>query len=239
MARRERTHYFTGLLALVALASFIMNLAVVGSIFNIASTERALLAWGAFAVTLAYRYSLRLMLAAGLLLLISYFAAAYNSQMGYHWLEFYNRPEHFLFLGLLVFLVPLYAKQSSHSNFPAVYRLVGALAFFISVLSLAEWGATSYLPWEEINIERFYEIAGLLVSAGAIWLGTIRSWSGLVNAGASFFVIFLFTRLYHWWWDWMPRYLFFAIIGALGIGLVLAFKRIRVSMVRLDNEVAA
>jgi len=56
-AQRERTFYFTGLLALVALASFILNLAVVGDIFNITSTERALLAWGAFAMVLAYRPS--------------------------------------------------------------------------------------------------------------------------------------------------------------------------------------
>jgi uncharacterized membrane protein len=54
-AQRERTLYFTGLLALVALASFILNLALVGDIFNITSTERALLAWGAFSMALAYR----------------------------------------------------------------------------------------------------------------------------------------------------------------------------------------
>src|ERR1051326_1199947 len=36
-ASRERTLYFTGLLALVAFASFVMNLAVMGSIFNINS----------------------------------------------------------------------------------------------------------------------------------------------------------------------------------------------------------
>jgi len=43
-------------------------------------------------------------------------------------------------------------------------------------------------------------------------------------------VVFLFTRLYHWWWDWMPKYLFFAAIGALGIALVLIFKRLRNQM---------
>src|SRR5881296_76942 len=47
-ARRERTLYFAGLMALVALAGFIMNLAVLGRIFNITSTENALLAFGAF-----------------------------------------------------------------------------------------------------------------------------------------------------------------------------------------------
>jgi ABC-type multidrug transport system permease subunit len=77
------------------------------------------------------------------------------------------------------------------------------------------------------------------VSAGAIWSGIVLGWNGIVNTGASFFTIFLFTRLYHWWWNWMPRYLFFATIGALGIGLVLAFKRIRSGMAPLKSEAPA
>jgi uncharacterized membrane protein len=238
-ARRERTLYFTSLLVLLAMASFIMNLVVVGSIFNIASTERAMLAWGAFAIVLAYRYWARLLLIVGLLLLMSYCAAAYTAQMGYHWLEFYDRPEHFLLLGLLVFAVPFCWKHSRHTDFPSTYRLVGALTVFTSVLALAEWGVPSYLPWELINIERLYEIVGLILSAGAIWLGIVRNWNGIVNAGAAFFAIFLFTRLYHWWWDWMPQYLFFAVIGALGIALVVAFKQLRGRMIHREIGFAA
>jgi uncharacterized membrane protein len=238
VAQRERTRYFTGLLALVALASFIMNLAVVGSIFNIVSTERALLAWGIFAMLLAYRYGLRLLLAVGLTLLMSYAAAAYTAQMGYQWLEFYDRPEHFLLLGLLLFVVPFYLKHPINAGFAPVYRLIGVLTVFIAALSLADWGAPSYLPWDTKNIERLYEIGGLILSAGAIWLGIKRNWNGIVNAGAVFFTIFLFTRLYHWWWDWMPRYLFFATIGALGIALVLVFKRVRGGMIQVDGALA-
>ncbi len=238
-ARRERTLYFTGLLALVALASFIMNLSVVGSIFNIASTERALLAWGAFAMLLAYRYGLRLMLGLGLSLLISYSAAAYTARMGYRWLSFYDRPEHFLLLGAVVFAASLSGRHVRNRDFPAVYRLVGALAFFIAMLSLADWGSSSYLPWSEVNIERLYEIAGLILSAGAIWWGIVRNWNVLVNTGAVFFTIFLFTRLYHWWWDWMPKYLFFAAIGALGIALVLGFKGLRGKLTHPEIEATA
>ena len=238
-ARRERTRYFTGLLALVALASFVLNLSVVGSIFNIASSERALLPWGAFALMLAYRYSLRLLLALGLVLLTSYVTASFITQFGYHWLDFYDRPEHFLLLGLLVFALPFYFKHRRNSDFPPVYRLVGALVFFVSLLSLAERGMASYLPWRVENIERFYEIAGLVLAAGAIWWGIRRIWNGMVNVGTVFFVIFLFTRLYHWWWDWMPRYLFFAIIGAVGVALVAAFKRVHRMLVRVENEAAA
>ena len=62
------------------------------------------------------------------------------------------------------------------------------------------------------------EFVGLLTTSGAIWLGIKRQWDGIVNLGSVFFTIFLFCRLYHWWWDWMPKYLFFAIIGAIAGG---------------------
>lgn len=59
IARHERARYFTGLMGLVALACFILNLQVLGEIFNIAATEKTLLAWGIFGMLLAYRYGLR------------------------------------------------------------------------------------------------------------------------------------------------------------------------------------
>jgi Predicted membrane protein (DUF2157) len=231
-AGRERTLYFTGLLALVAFASFVMNLAVLGSIFNIVSTERALLAWGAFALVVAYRYGLRLLLALGLLLLIGYGAAMVTAQFGYRWYDFDQRPELVAFLALLIFWAPSAIQHARHTDFPPVYRFVGAIVFFVCVLSLAEWGVPSYLSFRQQNIERLYGFVGLVTSAGAIWLGIKRQWNGVVNISATAFVIFLYSRLYHWWWDWMPKYLFFAVIGALGIALVLAFKRLRGQMAR-------
>lgn len=146
-AARERTLYFTGLLALVAFASFVMNLVVLGDIFNINSTERALLAWGAFAVIIAYRYGLRLHLALGLLLLIGYGAAMVTAQFGHRWFDFAERPELVAFLALLAFCAPRAIPHRRHSDFPPVYRLVGSIVFFMCVLSLAEWGVPSYLSF--------------------------------------------------------------------------------------------
>jgi hypothetical protein len=126
-----------------------------------------------------------------------------------------------------VFAAPLAIRHERHADFPAVYRLVGALAFFISVLSLAEWSGRSFLPLETKYAETLYEFVGLAAAAGGIGVGIARQWDGVVNTSSVFFTIFLFTRLYHWWWDWMPKYLFFALIGAIAILLMLAFKRLR------------
>jgi len=48
-----------------------------------------------------------------------------------------------------------------------------------------------------------------------------------VNLGAAFFTIFLYAKFVDWWWDWMPKYVFFFVIGFIAIGLLLAFRKIR------------
>lgn len=65
-ARRERSLYFASLIALVAVACFVLNLSVLGQIFNITPSPNAFLAWAGFALLLAYAYGLRLILVAGL-----------------------------------------------------------------------------------------------------------------------------------------------------------------------------
>jgi uncharacterized membrane protein len=73
-------------------------------------------------------------------------------------------------------------------------------------------------------------------TAAAIWLGIARGWTGVVNTASAFFVLFLYFRLYHWLWDLMPKFAFFAVIGAIAIVLVIAFKRVRG---RIKREAAA
>jgi len=226
-ALRERTLYFAGLMALISLGCFILTLSAIGRVFNIISTENALFAWGLFALLLAYRYGLRLLLAIALGLLVSFGSATLSGRFGYQWLDFSNRPENFVVLGLIVFAIPLFLVHRRRSDFPPVYRLAGLFVFYIATISLAEWAGQSYFPAGVKFIERAYEIFGLLSAGAFIAWGIRRHWDGVVNISSAAFVIFLFCRLFHWWWDWMPRYIFFAVIGAIAIALVFAFKRVR------------
>ena len=59
-ALRERSLYFASLGAIVACAAFVLNLTVLGKIFNITPSHNAFLVWGVFGLALAYRYSLRI-----------------------------------------------------------------------------------------------------------------------------------------------------------------------------------
>jgi uncharacterized membrane protein len=95
------------------------------------------------------------------------------------------------------------------------------------MLVLGNWGAASYLEVEPSLIEGAYQVLGFLVSAGAIWLGGRRQWNEVVNTGAVFFVIFLYTKFYDWWWEIVPKFVFFLIIGLTSILFILVMKRLR------------
>jgi uncharacterized membrane protein len=73
----------------------------------------------------------------------------------------------------------------------------------------------------------FCQIAGMVLSAGVILHGLRLGRNGLMNLGAMAFVVFLYVRLHSWWWHWMPKYLFFFLMGLMVIGLLLIFRRLK------------
>ncbi len=230
-ARRERTLYYAALLALLALAAFVADLSILGILFNLTPTPNAFAVWGFFGVALAYHLGVRLVLGFGLTSLLGWVAATTNLWRGWWWLDFDKRPEDFMLAGLALALTPVVLRHVKHNDFPAVYRLVGLLAFFIAQLFLSAEGGSSYLSsylaWASKPVEHFYQLAGVITSGAAVWIGIRNHWTGTINIATAFFTIFLFVRLVDWWWDWMPKYLFFLLIGAVALGLVAAFKRMR------------
>lgn len=226
-SRRERTLYFTALIGLVTFACFVLNLTMLGQLFNITPSPNAFLAWGAFALILAYVYGLRLPLAAGLICLIVFSAATLMSLTGAWWTGFVERPETILIPGVLIALAPLVLPPGGSGEFMGVYRLVGLLAVFAVILVLWQDGGESWLPFAHKTVERIYQILAFFAAGGAIWVGIRFDLRGMVNLGAAYFVICLFLKMVDWWWDWMPKYLFFFIVGAIAIALLTAFRKLR------------
>jgi uncharacterized membrane protein len=229
-ARRERTLYYTSLIGLVAFASFIMNMVVLGSIFNIAPSQNAFLASGLFALTLAYTYRFRLLLTAGLVCLLVYLAATLTAWSGPSWTACAERPEFFLLIALAVVLVPVIVPHRKLPDFPSVYWLVGLLVLFVALYVLMHESQLSLLPFGEKTIQAIYQIMAFAASGATIWLGIRHKLLGTVNSGSAFFAIYLFDRLVNWWWNWMPRYLFFFIVGLIAVALLAVFRKIRTRM---------
>jgi uncharacterized membrane protein len=226
---RESSGYFTKLAALVAFACFVINIYLLGQIFNITPSDKALIPWAAFAFLLAYTCDLRLLLAAGILCIIAWISARTGTWSGMYWIHFGERPENFFPAAAILFLVPSVIPHGRFTGFGPIYRVFALLTLFLPILVLSNWGGISYLDFEEDAIEGFYQVLGFALSAGAIWLGARRHWNEVVNTSSVFFVIFLYTKFFDWWWEIMPKYLFFLVLGLTAVLLLFIMRRLRAS----------
>jgi hypothetical protein len=219
--------YYTSLLGLVAVVAFIIELNALGSLMNLVPTSLALLGWALFAVLVAYAYGLRLLLGVGLLLMCVYTAAVWTAAGGGYWGDFMERSELLIPAAAVLYAVPWVTRGRDPHDFDFVYRVCGAatgltgLLIFSTSGHLCCWGVTYRVA------EVFCQIAGIVLSGGVIFHGFRLGRSGLVNLGAVAFVVFLYVRLHSWWWHWMPKYLFFFLIGLTAVGLLLIFRRLR------------
>ena len=227
LQRFDDSGYFTKLAAMVAFACFALNIVMLGQIFNITPSDKALLPWAALALLLAYSCELPLLLVAGILCLIAYIAARVGTWGGLYWLDFGSRPENFFLPAVLLFFFPLWVSHQRFGGFALLYRVFGLLTLFIPMLILGNAGELSYLDINPPIIKGFYQVMGFVFSALVIWLGVRRHWPEVVNTGITFFVIFLYTKFFDWWWEIMPKYLFFLVVGLSAVLLLLIFKRIR------------
>jgi uncharacterized membrane protein len=230
---RDETGYFAKLGAMVAFACFVLNISMLGQIFNITPSDKALIPWAALAFLLAYTCDLRLLLAAGILCMIAYVSARTGTWGGLYWLDFGRRPENFFPAAVLMFLLPQFVNHARFAGFAVVYRVFGLITLFLPALVLANWGQISYLMVDAGVVEGMYQLFGFVGCALAIWLGARRHWPEVVNTGLIFFVIFLYTKFFDWWWEIMPKYLFFLVLGLTAILFILVLRRLRTTNYKL------
>ncbi len=227
VARKEKTRYYTSLLALAAFSAFVLNVGVLGSLFNMTPSAGAILAWGLFAIVLGYRYRLKLELAAGLVLLVVFLATIIFEASGGAWVAVTERPEAFLPGALALLFIPVLWKHRNHAGFLPIYRLCGLGFVFVALLILGNEGQMTYLPFSKKAVEGIYQMSAFGAAVAAIWAGLRLRKPECVNLGSAFFAIYLFNRLFVWWWDWMPKYLFFLIIGIIALVLLAVFRKVR------------
>lgn len=232
---RDPSGYFTKLAAMVAFACFVLNLSMLGVIFNITPSDKALLPWAALAFLFAYTCDLRLLLAAGILCMIAFVSARTGTWSGMYWLDFGTRPENFFPAALGLLLLPRFVNHDRFPGFAAQYRVFGLLTLLLPVLVLANWGYGSYLAGNADLIEGFYQLAGFTLSGLAIYWGIRKQMGEVFNTGTVFFVIFLYTKFFDWWWESMPKYLFFLVLGLLAILFLLVIRRLRGALLQEEG----
>lgn len=225
--RFDDSGYYAKLAALVSFASWVLNIVMLGSIFNLTPSPNAFAVFALYGFLLAYLLQVRLLLAAALICSFIFIGAQFGTWMGSYWIYVGENPEHFFLPALVFFALPLWLNQARFHGFAAIYQLLSVVVFFIAVLILANWSMGSYLPWSTSFIEGCYQVLGFAASALLILYAMRQGAVNLMLAGNVFFALFLYTKFFDWWWDWLPKYLFFLVIGLTAILALMVFKRLR------------
>lgn len=225
--RLDSSGYYAKLAGLVSFVSWVLNIVMLGSIFNITPSPNAFAVFALYGFLLAYLLQVRLLLAAAIICSFIFIGAQFGTWMGSYWIYVGESPEHFLLPTLFFFALPLWLDQTRLHGFAAIYQLLSVVVFFIAVLILANWSGGSYLPWSPTVIEGCYQVVGFVASALLVIYGLRTGAANLMLAGNVFFALFLYTKFFDWWWDWLPKYLFFLVIGLTAILALMVFNRLR------------
>jgi hypothetical protein len=227
LADKEKHAYFSKMSALVCFASFVLNISMLGQIFNITPSPNAFVTFSAFAFLLAYTCNTRLMLIFAVGCACSFIAMRLGTWSGIYWLNFGERPENFFIPGILLFIIGYFGKHKQFNDFSSTYRITALMIIFLPILVLANWAQISYLTFPNEIIEGSYQTLGFTLSAALIWLGIKQQKSDVTNTANVFLLLFIYTKFFDWWWDLMPKYVFFFLVGLSALLALLVFKRIR------------
>lgn len=219
----ERTRYIAAVLAVVACGALVTQTVLLGEIFNLRSSPHPLLLWGVFAAAIGVPWRFVLPCALGVLSLVCYVAALTFWVSGFPWTMAIERPEPLMIAAAA--LMPV-ASRAPQELVPGV-RAVLLILILGPVLVLSAFAQPSLLPWTSSTIRIAYQIVGALAALVVLVAGVRRSLDDVILIGGLFAGVFLLTRFVDWWWDWMPRYLFFLILAAVALAWIWGLRVLR------------
>jgi hypothetical protein len=229
--RRERTLYVASLCAIVACGAFVTQTIMLGSSFNLRGSPHVLAWWGLFFLAIALPWRFAIPFLAGAVSLVAYGAALGMFVRGAPWQEFRGYPE--------TLLLPTCVALAVTVRVPLELRAWlrgGALVVMLgAILVLSAAGSASLLPVTARAAEIGYQIVAVVLAVGVIGAGLRSGWSETVTIGAVFAGLFLLTRFVDWWWDWMPKYLFFLILAAVALGWLWLLRILRQRLVEAQT----
>lgn len=230
--RARRSGPLPSIFATLAFAAFVLDLGALGWIFALTPTPEALLAYGVVAVALAYAYDARLLVAAGALCLGAWLGAMLVRLTGAWWQTFPERPESFLLAAWGVWAWAA-VPHRSRDGFPPVLRALAVGGTGLAFLVLGSVGDLSWIPADGRALEVTYQVVGFLLSATVAWLGIRRDWPEVLGAAGVWFGLTVLVKYVDWWWDWMPKYAFFLVLGLTALLVVFVIRRARTYARRL------
>lgn len=233
-ARRERTLYVASLFALVAYGTFWLAIGVLSWTVNMPPTPPYIWAGVLFGIGLAIPYRLPVILAFALAALAAAMAGTLFQIAGTEWTQAFERPDLLTVAGFSLLLLSR-ALGSVEPSFARVTRLVGFGVGLLGLFALAEVPVLSLLPLTRPVVGGIYQMLMLIASTAAIVLGVRRKWNETVMLASTLLSLFLLSRFVDWFYDLLPRYVFFLILAAIAFAWLLALKRLRARLARVSR----
>jgi hypothetical protein len=230
-AQRERTLYVASIFAMVAYGTYWLAAGVLSALLNVPVTAPALWGGALFGVALALPYGFRVIFAGAVLTLLVALAGSVFEAAAMPWTLVIEFPEIVTAASLLLAgLAPRVAGQQR--SFAAVTRGVALSVAFAGLLLLSVAGSASLLPTPSRVTEAIYQAVLLVASATTVTVGIRRRWPEAVYIAAAALTLFIVTRFVDWFWDALPRFVFFFLLAAAAFGWLIVLRRLRVRLGR-------
>lgn len=213
-AQVEKTRYVASLFAIVACGAFVLQVVVLGQIFNLRSSPHAVAVCALFALVVAIPWRFSVPFALGIAALVFYVPGLVLDLLGFSWTSVPDRPE-LLGASAAAGLLTLSRMPPELVTWGRPLLLTIALAVLLLMTTAVP---ATVLPLGDTAVEVLYQIVAVAVTVVLITVGLRRGLNDVVVIGSIFGGAFLLGRFVDWWWDWMPKYLFFLIIGVLALG---------------------
>ena len=220
--RIEKTRYVASLCAIVACGAFVLETVALARLFNLREAPHVLGFWTAFALSVAVPWRFRIPYALGVAALAGYLAALCFELFGLPWTHAVERPEAVMAAAAL-----LLVRHRAIEELAPVARAVLLVVGLLPLLVLSSVRGISLLPIDGDLARILYQILALGAACVVIGIALREGQFETLAIGSIFAGLFIVTRFVDWWWDWMPKYLFFLIMAAVAIGWLWALRLAR------------
>ncbi len=184
-----------------------------------------LVLFGAWGVCLAYRYRLVLPLLVGVVGVAGWAWSLEALLLRNPVNEIYEHLEPLALVGLGMYLVGAW-RRTDPPAFSLVWRLGGVVAMVCTLLWLGVSPDGSWFGRSNLT-EGLYQLVGLAAFVAMVWIGLRRDDPVLARGGATALVLFLFLRMIDWFWEAIPDWLFFLLLGGLAFAVLLVLRAVR------------
>jgi hypothetical protein len=224
-ARREATGYIANILASVGAIALIVAILATIDLYELEPSRHAILLVAAYALLQAYHHRLVIPLLIGGTALGAWVWSLAAIFRGGQWQEAFEVAEPAVVAGALALAIGT-TRTGDPAEFRIVWRLGGVIAIVWSLLVLGVAGDASWFGPGNL-VEGFYQVLAAVVFVAMAWQGLRTDDPILARGGGVALLLFLLFRMFDWFWDAIPDWLFFLLMGALAFGVLLVLRRLR------------